>query len=168
MRFPALILSLLIFACPSFAQILEPPEHFSAEDKAFANSVTLPEGAESLLLKDDEVHRLFGKAKTIPAKNLLIAKIQLNGPDEMGYVVMGTGRLINAKQTPFWILRTRGNGLDLLLHVSAHDLMLRTTISHGLRDLETVTFAPSTLSIDDYHFDGVRYQLHHSTTEKIK
>jgi hypothetical protein len=164
-----LLAALFVFTTAAApAQILEAPEHFRAEDNAVPNPATLPDPAMQILLKDDTVRRVLGKSAHINPKWLLVSKIQLAGSEEDDYIAMGRGPLGGATIASFWVFRVRGKSFDLVLHLSAHDLILRTTATHGLRDLEAVNINVNTITIADFAFDGARYQPHRSKTEKIK
>lgn len=164
---PIALLILTLAPC-TFAQIQPSPEHFSAQDKTVLNPATLPDSALQLLLRDETVRRATHKATHIPPKWLLVSQVQLGASDTSDYIVLGRGPLANAGTAPFWIFRQHGKSTDLVFTASAHDLILRTTETHGLRDLEIVNIHPNAITIADYGFNGSRYQLRRTRTEKIK
>jgi hypothetical protein len=158
----------LLFSFPAFAQILDAPEHFSAKDPTVAHPATLPDSAMQQLLKDETVRHALPKSKPIPAKWLLVSQLHLADTPEEDYLAIGRGPLGGANVATFWIFRQHGKSFDLVLTVSAHDLMLRPSTSHGLRDLEAVTITSGNVTLADYSFDGIRYQSRHAQTQKIR
>jgi hypothetical protein len=162
------LLAALLLASPAPSQILDTPEHFSAKDTTVQHPATLPDAALQQLLKDETVRHALPKSKPIPAKWLLVSQLHLAESAEEDYLAIGRGPLGGANVATFWIFHQHGKTFDLILTVSAHDLMLRPNSSHGLRDLEAVTIAPGNVTIADYAFDGARYQAHRAKTEKVR
>ncbi len=163
-----LLAALFLLASPAFAQILESTEHFRAEDSTVPHPATLPDAALQLLLKDAAVHHALGKATRINPKWLLVSQLHLSDATEEDYIAIGRGPLAVANAASFWIFHQHGKSFDLILDISAHDLILRTTTTRGLRDLEAVNIAANTVTITDYAFDAARYQPHRAKTERIK
>ncbi len=163
-----LLVALFLFASPALPQILESTEHFRAEDTTVPHPATLPDAALQILLKDAAVHHTLGKSTHINPKWLLVSQLHLSDSTEENYIAIGRGPLAVGNAASFWIFHQRGKSFDLILDLSAHDLILRTTTTRSLRDLEAVSIAANSVTITDYAFDGTRYQPHHPKTEKIK
>ncbi len=120
------------------------------------------------LLKEETVRHVLGKSTHINPKWLLVSQLHLTDAPGDDYLAIGRGPLGGASVATFWIFHPRGKTYDIILNVVAHDLILRTTTTHGLRDLEAVSIAPGNVTLADFTFDGTRYQSHHAKTEKIK
>ena len=111
-------------------RISSPPEleqsSFSMEDKTFTRGVSVPDAVLGMLRKDERVLSYLQAIDKTPqeltTEPFVAFEIHLSGSEEKDLIVMGTGGLLGANVTPFWVFRKRSSGYQLVLHVFAHDL----------------------------------------------
>jgi hypothetical protein len=68
---------------------------------------------------------------------------------------------------PFWVLRKRPQGFDLILSESAHDPQVLTTGSNGHRDTRLFSMTASGVTGADFRFDGKRYRFRNAQFKPI-
>jgi hypothetical protein len=103
------------------------------EDKSFTRGVSVPEAVLGMLRKDERVLTYLQAIDKTPqeltTEPFVASEIHLSGSEEKDLIVMGTGGLLGANVTPFWVFRKRSLGYQLVLHVFAHDLKVENARS---------------------------------------
>jgi hypothetical protein len=134
---------------------------FSAEDTA-VKPVSLPSEIVAILAQDARVQeelRIEGvSAEALPSRWFVLSEVHLKSPGEREFIVMGTGPLLGANVTTFWVFRPVSRNLVLILRATAHTLALNDTRSRGYRDIELISATAVQYTNVVYQFNGETYE----------
>jgi hypothetical protein len=168
---------LLLAGSISFAQTIHSPpsghssapeqSSFSAEDENVRHPVPVPPWATEILKRDADIKELMTNEHTrdLPDASLLASKIHLAGLNEEDLIVVGSGRLLGANVTPFWIFDERE--MRLLLKARGHDLSIKNSRSKGYKDIEVQEATADRVSHVLFRFNGTGYEQSGVRTERI-
>lgn len=145
---------------------------FSAVDENVKRPVDLPPGVVAILAKNagvkDVIESLGLPPERLPLSWFLASEIHLSGRNEKDLVVVGTGAIMGANVTTFWIFRPRHGGFELLLDAApALELVIKDSRSHGYRDVELSAATAVTASTVLLKFDGRGYRMYSNSLEPI-
>ena len=166
-------LAVLAYGQISDARYVEPTEQmrFSAEDSSVKHPVQIPQEVMSILQQDDMVRNVAENQKValdkLPAEWFSASRIELahGGPKDL--VVAAEGPLAGGNVEVFWVFVHQSDGFTLALVVPAHDLVVKSTRSHGYRDIDALAATAATVSTVRFRFDGRSYLPYRSTSEHI-
>jgi hypothetical protein len=139
-----------------------PQAQFSAEDAAVKNPVRTPQEVLDILAADERVRDTLEAEKLgtgeLPRSWFSTSFIELtSGANPRHLLVMAVGPLRGANVTHFWIFQATIRGYRLVLKAPAHDLILKSTTSHGLRDIELSSMSARKVSRVLCRFNGKVY-----------
>jgi hypothetical protein len=92
----------------------------------------------------------------------------LGGAGPQDLIVVAEGPLAGGNVDTFWVFVHESRGFRLALMISAHDLLVKSTRSHGYRDLEALAATAVTLSTVRFKFNRGTYEEYASKSEDIK
>jgi hypothetical protein len=172
----ALVLALLAHGQwqASAARSVEPKEqvHFSAEDLGVKRPVQIPQEVIRILQQDDMVRNVAEDQKValdkLPAEWFSASRIELGRGGPRDLVVAAEGPLASSNVTSFWVFVHQAHGFHLALMLPAHDLVVKSTRSHGYRDIDALAATAVTVSTVRFHFDGQSYLAYRSTSEHAR
>jgi hypothetical protein len=169
----ALALICILACCAETAQTPYPAEqtHFSAEEEGVQKPVPLPQDVLAILGKDDVVRGQLENANLspqhVPQSWFSASEIHLSDHRKPDLIVVGGQPLAGANTVPFWIFRATSQGYELVLFVGSHDLEVKTSRSHGYRNIETRAVVMQQLSTVKFRFNGRRYINYRDMLEPI-
>lgn len=115
---------------------------FSVDDEDVQRPIPLPPTIGRLLASDPAVKtRLQDErlsSNDLPNSWFQVSAVHLNGPAEKDIVVIGSGLLLGAKVTTFWIFRPKLSGFEMIFTASAHDLIIKQSRTAQYLDIETL------------------------------
>jgi len=140
------------------------------EDIPFSHPVSIPDDVLKILLQTEAgkegmefskncvaAHRCNSKFSD-PASLFRAAEVQLDGPNEVGLIVIGVCPMCGADNGWFWLVRSPYNNPLVVLWAGGNSLELLDSRTHGLRDVRSVWSSPSETVEKSYHFDGSEYK----------
>jgi hypothetical protein len=136
--------------------------HFSAEDDKVERPTEIPQDAWKILQKDSLVQDTL-RYENLPTEQLprswfLASSVHLNGPRENDLVVIANPPLAGANITTFWVFLQAPDGMKLVLTEHAHDLIIKSSRSHGHRNISLVGATAVRIISAIYRFDGSQYR----------
>jgi hypothetical protein len=147
-------------------------QQFSAEDEGVKNPSTIPDEVMAILRSDRLVQNVAKGQKVpldkIPATWFSASKIKLGGSGTTDLIVAAEGPLAGGNVDVFWVFIQQNSTFKLVLMLPAHDLIVKSTHSHGYRDIEALAATAVTVSTARFRFDGKGYKRYASKTEDIK
>jgi hypothetical protein len=137
------------------------------EDEPLKKTANLPSNVVRALLQTQEAKGALAskpqQKKDSPDKLFRAAEVVLGSPDEIGFVVMGLFPFSGADNTWFWLITYAGKTPRILLWAEGNSLEIMHSRTNGYRNVRTRWSSPLTTTINEYHFDGVRYKLWEKT-----
>jgi hypothetical protein len=158
----------------SDARYVEPTEqiHFSAEDLSVKHPVEIPQDVMRILQQDDMVRNFAEDQKValdkLPAGWFSASRIELGRAGPRDLVVAAEGPLAGGNVEVFWVFVHQSHGFGLALMVPAHDLVVKSTRSHGYRDIDALAATAVIVTTVRFRFDGRSYLPYRSTSEHIR
>ena len=145
---------------------------FSAEDEAVRRPVAIPEDVLAILRTNEDVRGSL-ENESIPPDKLPLSWfsasiVHLNDRKKQDLIVEGEPPLSGANTVWFWVFRPTPHGHELVLAAPAHDLIVRSSIHNGLRDIEMLAATSSSVHTVDFRFDGHKYAIFREKWEDIK
>jgi len=135
--------------------------HFSAEDEAVNQPVTIPDDAWAQLKADEDVRNVLESeglgTEQLPRSWFSAAVVHLHVPQEKDLVVLAEGKLVGGNIAPFWVFLETSQGMKLVAHASTHDLIIQSNRWHGYRTIEIIGMACCTVSEVWLRCDGEKY-----------
>lgn len=137
---------------------------FSAMDERLEHEVAMPPPLAELLARDPYVKGLLeyeGRpTDKVPGEWFKVSEVHLHTDREKDIIVMGTGPVLGANVTTFWIFRPKNGKFESLLNpaAAALDLEVKKTRSKGYRDIELFSATAITVSTVLCRFDGSTYK----------
>jgi hypothetical protein len=145
--------------------------HFSAEDETVHRPADIPQDAWKILQKDSYVQNVLDyenlTAEQLPRSWFLASAVHLDGPQENDLLVIANNKLMGANVTTFWLFMQTPNGVKLVLTAPAHDLFIKSSRSHGHRDIKMVGMTAIRIMSVTFRYDGNHYQKSSSSDEPI-
>jgi hypothetical protein len=167
----------MLLACGAFAAQRKSSHsseqtHFSAEEDAVRDPVTIPKDVLAILRTDDAVRGAL-EDKNIPSEKMPLSwfsasKIHLSNPRRSDIIVVGEPPLAGANVVTFWVFRATPQGYKLVLNAPAHDLAVANTRSKGYRDIELTSMTAVQISTVLCRFDGKKYAGNKTRTDPIR
>lgn len=156
---------LLFFSFQSFGQSSTANErtgqNFFGLNWGFDNPDSLPSSVVRALISSRQASQIRGwmRAKNdSAASNYFLAKeVQLAGPGETDYVVLG--RIPGADCVQFWVIHSERGRPRVVLFDSTSSLEMLTSSTNGLTDIQTVWQSPNETHTKIFRFNGKTYQL---------
>lgn len=145
--------------------------HFSAENDGSYPSAEIPVTVLRLISHDEGVRNLLDRQKppqkTVPRAWLSASKVHLKNKDESDIVVQGTGPMLGANVTTFWVFRLNGDNADLLSEIVAHDLIIRLPRKDGYLTVDAVSATASSVTTVSFQMKNGKYAKWLQNTEKL-
>jgi len=145
---------------------------FSAEGAISYPKASIPHEVFRILEQDDGVRAALeaqnGPNKETPHTWFQASSIHLKDSNEDDFVVQGTGPILGANVTTFWVFRMTGDKATLLLKVIAHDLLVKSTRRNGYLAIDAVSATASTVTTTSFEIKGNSYAKYHERTEQIQ
>ena len=170
MFFPSALAVALILVQSSPQLISGEQREFSAMSENVKRPVTLPPSVVTILKGDRNVMHLMESlglpSDQLPLSWFLASEVHLNGRNEKDLVVVGTGAILGANITSFWVFRPEHGGFELLLDSApALQLNIKNTRSQGYRDVELLAATAVSVSTVVCKFDGRIYKTYSRSTK---
>ena len=145
--------------------------HFSAEDETVQRPADIPQDAWKILQKDSDVQNVLDydnlTVEQLPRSWFLASTVHLDGPQESDLVVIARSELSGANVTTFWLFIQTPKGMKLVLTAPAHDLFIKSSRSHGHRDIKMFALTAIRIISVTFHYDGNKYQKSSSSDETL-
>ena len=146
--------------------------HFSAEDETVQHPANIPQDAWNILQKDSYVQNVLHDenltAEQLPQSWFLASAVHLDGPQESDLVVIARSELMGANVTTFWLFIQTPKGMKLVLTAPAHDLFIKSSRSHGHRDINMVGMTAIRILSVIFRYDGDQYRESSSSDQPIQ
>ena len=141
--------------------------HFSAEDETVQRTAEIPQDVWKILQKDSGVQNVLENenltAEQLPRSWFLTSAVHLDCPQENDLLVIAYDRLRGANVTTFWLFMQTPKGMKLVLNAPAHDLFIKSSRSHGHRDIIMGGMTAVIL-----RYDGNQYRVSSSSDQRIQ
>jgi len=145
--------------------------HFSAEDENVQRPADIQQDAWKILQKDSGVQNVLENenltAEQLPRSWFLASAVHLGGPQESDLIVIARSELMGANLTTFLLFMQTPKGMKLVLTAPAHDLFIKSSRSHGHRDIKMFAMTAIRIMSVTFHYDGNQYQKSSSSDETI-
>jgi hypothetical protein len=134
----------------------------SADNDVIIRPVNLPKRALEALASDPYVSGALRDAnlpsEKLPTSWFKASAIHLACPNEVDFIVLGECPMCGANVSPFWVLRPKNDGFEVVLFAGALSFTVEHRRSNGYREIETgsVTMQHANMSI--WRFDGHLYR----------
>lgn len=141
--------------------------HFSAEDENVQRPADIPQDAWKILQKDSDVQNVLENenltAEQLPRSWFLASTVHLDGPQENDLLVIANDKLAGGNVVTFWLFMQTPKGMKLVLNAPAHDLFIKSSRSHGHRDIIMGGMTAVIL-----RYDGNQYRVSSSSDQRIQ
>jgi hypothetical protein len=141
--------------------------HFSAEDETVHRPADIPQDAWKILQKDSYVQNVIENenltAEQLPRSWFLASAVHLDGPQENDLLVIANDKLAGGNVVTFWLFMQTPKGIKLVLTAPAHDLFIKSSRSHGHRDIIMAGITEVIL-----RYDGNQYRVSSSSNQLIQ
>lgn len=135
--------------------------HFSAEDESVKRPSSLRRDVLSRLASDQYVAETLKQenltADQLPTSWFLASEVHLQDAAKSDLVVMGTGPLLGANVTTFWVFGDTTHNLKMLLKATAHDLAIKPDRWKDYRNIEIDSITADRVSTVRFRFNGSVY-----------
>jgi hypothetical protein len=144
---------------------------FSAMDRTLKRPVPIPRQVLAEIALDPDIKHLLESEhlspEKIPSSWFLVSEVHLSTAAEKDLVIVGTGPVLGANVTTFWIFRLRKGRFESLLKppAAAMSLVINRTRSNGYHDLELFAGTAVMVSRVLCKFDGKSYKATTKTLE---
>ena len=136
---------------------------FSAEDSGVKRPVSIPEDVMAILRKDEGVLPVLDyenvRPENLPASWFSAAEVHLTLSSTPDLVVAAEPPLAGGNVDTFWVFRATAHGHELMVTAPAHSLALKSTRSHGYRDIELLSNTAVAFHTVILRFDGTEYKV---------
>ena len=142
---------------------------FSADKLPQRPASVSPETLEALLQTPEAKNgmRLLNPTeRKDPARLFRGADVHLTGPEENDLIVIGTGPMAGADKTWFWVVRTGGNGSQVIGFATGYSLRVMGSTTNGYKDFECRWLSGALVEEVIYHFDGGLYKKWKTTEQQ--
>jgi hypothetical protein len=142
---------------------------FSADDDAVVRPISLPKRALEALANDPYVSNALRDgnlpSEKLPTSWFKASAIHLAGPNEVDFVVMGECPMCGANVSPFWVLRPKGEGFEVIFFTGALGFTVKNRRSNGYQEIETASVTMQHTNMSIWRFDGHRYKPSNEETK---
>ncbi len=103
-------------------------------------------------------------AEQLPRSWFLTSTVHLDGSQENDLLVIANDKLAGGNVVTFWLFVQTPNGMKLVLNAPAHDLFIKSSRSHGHRDINMVGMTAVRIMSVTFRYDGNQYQKGHKNS----
>ena len=132
----------------------------------------IPQDAWKILQKDSYVQNVLDyenlTAEQLPRSWFLASAVHLDGPQENDLLVIANNKLMGANVTTFWLFTQTPKGMKLVLTAPAHDLFIKSSRSHGHRDIHMVKMTGARILSTTFRYDGNQFRESSSSNQPIQ
>jgi hypothetical protein len=135
---------------------------FSAEDENVKLPADIPQDAWKILQEDHMVQDVLESenltTEQLPRSWFLASAVHLGDSQENDLLVIANPPLAGGNVTTFWLFIQTPKGMKLVLTAPAHDFIIKSSRSHGHRDINMIGMTAIRIMSVTFHYDGNRYQ----------